>query len=110
MPALNINYEDEKIKPIARMISNIIFEVMSWKAENERETIKKRQAEGIAAAKAKGVSFGRPTVATPSNYDEVIARWKTGKITATKAMELTGLKKTNFYKKIKEYNIDSKDS
>lgn len=45
LPALNINYDDENIKPLVKMINNIIFEIMCWKAQNERETIKKRQAE-----------------------------------------------------------------
>ena len=57
MPALNIDYNDENLKPMIKMINNIIFEIMCWKAQNERETIRKRQAEGIAVAKAKGKKF-----------------------------------------------------
>ena len=49
------------------MINNIIFEIMSWKAENERETIRKRQAEGIAIAKANKIKFGRPKTKIPDN-------------------------------------------
>ena len=60
LPALNINYDDENIKPLVKMINNIIFEIMCWKAQNERDTIRKRQAEGIASAKANKVKFGRP--------------------------------------------------
>ena len=52
LPALNINYDDENIKPLVKMINNIIFEVMSWKAQNERETIKKRQAERNCSCKS----------------------------------------------------------
>lgn len=105
LPALNINYDDESIKPLAKMINNIIFEIMCWKAQNERETIRKRQAEGIAIAKAKNVKFGRPKLPLPDNFEEVCTRWKNGEITATKAIELTGMKRTNFYKQVKLLNI-----
>ena len=52
LPALNINYNDESIKPLAKMINSIIFEIMSWKAQNERETIRKRQAERYCSCKS----------------------------------------------------------
>lgn len=105
MPALNINYNDESIKPLAKMINNIIFEIMSWKAQNEREIIKKRQAEGIKAAKEKNVKFGRPEIEIPSNFMEICEKWKKGEITATSAIELTGMKRTTFYKQVKLLNI-----
>lgn len=80
------------------MVFNILVEVLGTIAQQERETIKTRQAEGIATAKAKGVSFGRPKVEKPANWDSVINDWKSGKITAKKAMELTNTKRTTFYK------------
>ena len=86
------------------MINNIIFEIMCWKAEDERETIKKRQAEGIAVAKANNVKFGRPKTKIPDNFSDVYTRWKSGEITGTDAIALTGLKRTNFYKIAKNYN------
>ena len=85
------------------MVNNILIEVLGTIAEQERETIRTRQAEGIAVAKEKGISFGRPKVKRPSNWNEVIARWKAGEITATKAMELTNTKRTTFYKLLSEY-------
>ena len=105
LPALNINYDDENIKPLAKMINNIIFEIMSWKAENERETIRKRQAEGIAVAKANNVKFGRPKTKIPDNFYDVYCKWKNGEITATQAIKETGLKRTNFYKIVNGFNI-----
>lgn len=80
------------------MVNNILIEVLGTIAQQERETIKTRQAEGIAAAKSKGVKFGRPGASYPANWQEVISKWKAGEITATKAMELTGTKRTTFYK------------
>ena len=64
----------------------------------QREKIKTRQAEGIATAKDKGVAFGRPKATKPENWDSVIGEYKQGLMTATKAMELLGLKRTTFYK------------
>ena len=101
MPALNIDYNDENLKPMIKMINNIIFEIMCWKAENERETIRKRQSEGIAIAKSKKVEFGRPKLKIPDNFYEIYKKWKNGEITATKAIELSGVKRTSFYKIVK---------
>lgn len=107
LPALNIDYDDENIKPLVKMINNIIFEIMCWKAENERVTIKQRQAEGIAVAKSNNVRFGRPKTIIPNNFSDVYKQWKSGIITAKKAMELTGLKRTNFYKIAKQYTSNT---
>lgn len=85
------------------LISNIVFELLSYMAEKERLKIKQRQAEGIAAAKSKGKKFGRPTISYPDNWEEIYTKLKDGKITAVKAMELTSMKKTSFYKLIKQY-------
>ena len=80
------------------MVNNILIEVLGTIAEQERETIRKRQAEGIEAAKAKGKKFGRPVLALPTNWDKVYASWKSGEITAKTAMEMTGTRRTSFYK------------
>jgi len=80
------------------MVNNILIEVLGTIAEQERETIRKRQSEGIAAAKAKGKRLGRPCIAVPKNWDEIYAAWKDGQITAKAAIEQTGLKRTSFYK------------
>lgn len=83
---------------VFEMVENILIEVLGSFAENERKTIKKRQAEGIAVAKSNGVAFGRPVITKPDNWDEVYQRWQAGEITATEAMHLTGVKRTTFYK------------
>ena len=66
------------------MVNNILIEVLGTIAEQERITIRQRQSEGIAAARLRGVSFGRPRIQKPSNWDSVIADMRAGKITATK--------------------------
>ena len=80
------------------MVNNILIEVLGTIAQQERETIHERQREGITAARAKGVKFGRPNAEKPDNWTAVLREWKSGKITAKKAMELTGTKRTTFYK------------
>lgn len=83
---------------VFEMVNNILIEVLGAIAENERRTIRQRQAEGIAAAKAKGKKLGRPSITYPENWKEVYAAWKAGTITAKTAMEQTGLKRNSFYK------------
>ena len=87
---------------IIEMVNNILIEVLGTIAEQERVTIRQRQEEGIAAAKAKGKRFGRPTIKVPENWEQVYATWKCGEITAKTAMELTQLKRTSFYKLARE--------
>lgn len=66
-------------------LSDIVLQVLSFVAENERVNIRQRQAEGIAAAKARGVRFGRPPKPLPENFHSVYQRWKAGKLTGTAA-------------------------
>ena len=82
------------------MVSNILVEVLSTLAEQERATIRERQREGIQSAHARGVKFGRPETQKPDNWEAVITEWREGRITAKKAMEKTGLKRTTFYKMV----------
>lgn len=77
-------------------LSDIVLQVLSFVAENERTNIRQRQAEGIAAAKAKGVRFGRPLKPLPENYPSVYRRWKAGAITGTAAAEECGMPLSTF--------------
>lgn len=90
---------------VADMINNILIEVMSAIAQEERLKIKQRQREGIEAAKAKGKHLGRPRAKMPDNFEDVYARWKNGDITAVEAMKTTGLTKNVFYRFANEYDI-----
>lgn len=83
---------------VFEMVNNILIEVLGTIAEQERETIRKRQAEGIEAAKANGKKLGRPALEFPDNWNEVYSAWKGGEITAKVAMEQTETKRTSFYK------------
>ena len=68
-------------------------------AELEREYILQRQREGIAIVKEQGKSTGRKPLPLPDNFERVVARWRTGEITATEAMRQTGLKPNTFYRR-----------
>lgn len=85
------------------MINNIIIEVYTSMAEQERATIKQRQKEGIAVAKTKGKHLGRPVLELPKEWGKLYKEWKAGKITAVAFMDSIGMKKATFYKKVKEY-------
>lgn len=83
---------------VFEMINNILIEVLASIAEQERLTIRQRQAEGITAAKEKGKHMGRPASSYPPSWDEIYQLWKAGKITAVAAMKELGLKRSTFYK------------
>lgn len=88
---------------VMEMISNILIEVLSSIAEEERVKNHQRQAEGIAAARSRGVKLGRPNVKKPENYENIMQRVTSGEITAVHAMQLMGIHKTTFYKLKKLY-------
>lgn len=85
------------------MINNIIIEVYSSIAEQERTTIKQRQREGIDIAKVKGKHLGRPSLELPSNWNKYYIQWKHGEIKTIEFMALVDMKKATFYKKLKEF-------
>lgn len=88
---------------IIEMLNNMMIEVLASMAEQERLTIRKRQAEGIAAAKLKGKHLGRPKAEYPEEWEKIYKYWKNGNITAVQAMQELNLKKATFYKLVKDY-------
>ena len=84
-------------------LSDIVLQVLSFVAENERVNIRQRQAEGIAAAKARGIHLGRPPQPMPENFHQVYQRWKSGRITGVEAAKECGMPPTTFRYKAKIY-------
>ena len=74
-------------------------------AQNERETIRKRQAEGIAAAKTRGVRFGRPIKKPPQNFDTLVKQWERGNLPIQELLMRIGLKKATFYRRLREWRV-----
>ena len=84
-------------------LADIVLALLSYVAENERVNIRQRQAEGIAAAKARGVRFGRPPGPLPENFHEVYQKWRMKKISVTEAAKTCGMAQTTFYERAKIY-------
>lgn len=84
---------------LGTLISDLVLALLSYVSENEREEIRQRQAEGIAAAKERGVRFGRPSIPVPDDFEDICHRWRTGEMTMKKAAEVCGLKPQTFYGK-----------
>ena len=80
------------------LIADIVLQLLSYVAETEREMIRQRQQEGIEAARARNVRFGRPELGRPDNYDDVIAEWQNGFISGRQAAELLGVSRGTFKK------------
>ena len=91
-------------KMILETVNHMLIELYAAMAQAEIEKKEKRQREGIEQMKVRGEwdNYGRPRVQKPKNWDEVIKRWQAGEITAVEAMRLTGIKKSSFYKMVKE--------
>lgn len=84
-------------------IADLVLQILSFVAQCERENIKKRQAEGIAAARARGIHLGRPTLPTPDNFQQTLEAWENGKISLLEARTLCGMSETTFYRRRRKY-------
>ena len=84
-------------------LSDIVLQVLSFVAENERTNIKQRQAEGIAATKAQGIKFGRPPLPLPDNFYEVHKAWRSKRITLKQAAEACNMPVGTFYGKARKF-------
>lgn len=98
MPLLDTRIEGKNL--VGKFIADVVLQVLSFVAENEREMMRQRQSEGIRMAKLRGVKFGRPSVPIPDDFDKVIALYREGKITSKEAVEMSGLSRGTFYRKL----------
>ena len=88
---------------IGTFISDLVLQVLSFVAQNERENIRIRQAEGIAVAKKKGVQFGRPKKPLPENFSELVRRWKKQEIDTNEVLQVCNISRSTFYVRMREY-------
>jgi len=86
-------------------IADLVLQILSFVAHSERETIRQRQAEGIALARARGIKFGRPIKKSPVNFDVLVKQWERGEIPIAEMMTQTGLKEATFYRRLREYRL-----
>ena len=103
MPLLDTRIEGKNL--VGKFISDIVLQVLSFVAQNERETMRIRQAEGIKTAKARGVKFGRPRITLPNNFEIVARQYLNKEITNKKACEILGMTRGSFFRYLKELNI-----
>jgi DNA invertase Pin-like site-specific DNA recombinase len=100
MPLLDTRIEDKNL--VGKFISDIILQVLSFVAENERINIKQRQTEGIKIAKEKGVKFGRPKIVLPINSDEILDKYINKELTNIEAARLINVSRGTFFRLVKE--------
>lgn len=86
-------------------IADIVLQILSFVAQSERENIKKRQAQGIAAAKAKGIKFGRPESAIPLEFNALIEKWEKKQLSLGEVLAICNISKATFYRRLRENRI-----
>ena len=99
MPLLDTRIEGKNL--VGKFIADVVLQVLSFVAENERETMRQRQAEGIKMAKLRGVKFGRPPLDIPEGFLDIAKSYKRGEITSSQAVTMSGLTRGTFYRKLK---------
>ena len=86
-------------------IAALVLQILSFVAQNERENIRKRQAQGIAVAKAQGVKFGRPEIMLPENFGELVREWEKKRLPLSEVLNVCKMSEATFYRKLSEYRL-----
>ena len=89
-------------------IADLVLQILSFVAQSERENIKKRQAQGISAAKARGVRFGRPEKELPEDFPAIVKKWETKQITFSEVLKQCEMSESTFYRRLREYRLNNK--
>lgn len=86
-------------------IADLVLQILSFVAESERVNIRKRQEQGIAAARLKGVRFGRPGLAVPKEFPVIVGQWEGKEISFSEALKKSGMSQATFYRRLREYRM-----
>ena len=86
-------------------IADLVLQILSFVAQNERENIRKRQAAGISAAKVKGIKFGRPEKCVPDDFDKIVKAWQKKRISLSEVLKECNMSRATFYRKKREHNM-----
>ena len=100
MPLLDIRNGKDLM---GTFIADLVLQILSFVAQSERENIKRRQAEGIAAARARGVHLGRPVKTAPVDFGEIVTEWEKGELKLDEALKRSGMSESTFYRRRREY-------
>ncbi len=95
---------------LGTFIADLVLQILSFVAQSERENIKKRQAQGIAAAKARGIPFGRHRIPVPHNFDRIVQQWKEKQISITDVLRLCNMSESTFYRNLRELRLSNPES
>ena len=95
---------------LGTFISDIVLQLLSFVAENERINIRQRQTEGIAAAKKRGVKFGRPVKELPGDLDEIVRRWERREISIPEISKTYMISESTFYRRLREHRLRKKST
>lgn len=90
-------------------MADLVLQILSFVAQSERENIRKRQAEGIAAAKAKGVRFGRPEKEVPENFGKIVKAWERKELLFVEVLKQCNMSEATFYRRLREYRVTQKN-
>ena len=102
MPLLDTRNDKDLV---GAFIADLVLQILSFVAQSERENIKKRQAEGIAAAKARGVRFGRPEKEAPDDFGKIVRAWEQKRLSFTDVLEKCNMSEATFYRRLREYRL-----
>ena len=86
-------------------IADLVLQILSFVAQSKRENIRKRQEQGIAAAKARGVRFGRPEIPIPDNFGKIVSDWEKKRVSLNETLKLCNMSEATFYRKLREYRL-----
>ena len=100
MPLLDTRYTKDLL---GTFLSDIVLQLLSFVAQNERELIRQRQAEGIAAARKKGIHLGRPSKSEPENFPWIFEHWSQNRLSTEEAARLCGMSRSTFYRRVHKY-------
>ncbi len=106
MPLLDTRIEGKNL--VGKFIADVVLQVLSFVAQNERETMKQRQAEGIRMAKLRGVKFGRPPTVIPKNFDDVADKYENNDITSETACQLLKLSRGTFFRSLQKRKLEKR--
>lgn len=93
---------------MGKVVTDVVLQLLSFAAQKEYESIHIRQAQGIAAARAKGVKFGRPIITPPENFGNLVKQWERGELPFMDLLAKTELKEATFYRRLREYRVAKK--
>ena len=86
-------------------IADLVLQILSFVAQSERENIRERQAQGIAAARVRGVKFGRPGISAPEDFESIVRRWERKELSLEQVRKMTGFTESTFYRRLREFRL-----